>query len=72
MTLVQRMAVHLLDALDSRDVGPRVVSSETEYFAADGIPRRPGMRYVFQITRLVTHKHTGNLRSKYSPFTTDK
>ena len=37
MTLVQRMAVHLLDALDSRDVGPRVVSSETEYFVTTGL-----------------------------------
>jgi hypothetical protein len=65
------LAVHLLNASDDHDVDRRVVSCETEYFVSDGIPGKARDGVVFQLTRLVTHQHTGN-RSEYIAFTTDK
>ncbi|TCG03652.1 hypothetical protein BZM27_46820 [Paraburkholderia steynii] len=48
------------------------VSSETEYFVFTGLLDIAREEPVFQITRLVTHKNTGNLPSPYSAFTTDR
>jgi hypothetical protein len=61
---VRLLVVRVRNASDDDGVDRGLVSYEAEYFASDGIPRRPGTGAVLQITRLVTHNLTGNLRSK--------
>ena len=59
-------------AADHRNLDHGLVSFETEYFASDAICEKARAGELFQPIRLVTHKHTGNLRAKYIGFTTNK